>query len=228
MLENFFNPSTIAVVGVSAESNKLGSVVFNNIISAKYGGKLYAVNPKSAGQQLYGRDCIVSVRDAKEELDLVVVVVPAKFAMAVIDDCIFNKTKNVVIITAGFGEIGEHDLENEIARKCRESGINLLGPNCFGYISTFHNVNATFADGTPARGNTAFISQSGAFCAAMLDWARDKDIGFSHFISIGNKAHLSETELLEALKDDKNTKAFLFYLESIRDGQKFLRIAKEV
>jgi acetyltransferase len=228
MLESFFNPRSVAVVGVSSEPGKLGSIVFNNIIDGGYSGKLYAINPKSAGQQLYGKDCFASVKDVKESLDLVVVVVPAKFTMPVIDDCVANKTKNISIITAGFSEIGERDLEKSIADKCTQNNINLLGPNCLGHMSTFNDLNASFANTNSSRGNVAFISQSGAFCSAMLDWAREKSIGFSHFISIGNKAVLSETELLKAISEDKNTGAFLFYLESLKDGQEFLKIAREV
>ena len=228
MLETFFNPSSTAVIGVSSDPAKLGTVIFKNLIDAGYKGKLYAINPKLAGQQLYSKECYTSVREIKEPIDLVIIVIPAKATMSAIDDCIYNGVKNISIITAGFGEIGNHELEDNIAKKCNDNGINLLGPNCLGHISTFNNLNASFADGFPDKGNVAFISQSGAYCSAMLDWARGKGIGFSHFISIGNKAQLSETELLEVLKDDENTKAFVLYLESIKNGQKFLKIAKEI
>ena len=227
-LDSFFNPSSIAVVGVSNDATKLGAVVFNNVIDAGYEGKLYAINPKCAGQELYGKPCYASVADLPEAMDLVVVVVPAKFTMPVIDDAIKNKTKNISIITAGFGEVGNHELEDTIAEKCIQNGINLLGPNCLGHISTFDKVNASFADGFPAQGNVAFVSQSGAYCSALMDWAREKGIGFSHFISIGNKALLAEDKLLDALKNDKNTTAFVFYLESLKNGKEFLRVLKEV
>lgn len=227
-LDSFFNPQSIAVVGVSNDPKKLGAVVFNNLIDAGFKGRLYAVNPKCAGTQLYGKDCYASVRNLPEAVDLVVVVVPARFTMPVIDDAVANKTKNISIITAGFGEVGNHALEDDIALKCAENGINLLGPNCLGHISTFDNLNASFADGFPERGNVAFISQSGAYCSALMDWAREKGIGFSHFISIGNKALLAEDRLLAALKNDKNTTAFIFYLESLKHGKEFLRVLKEV
>lgn len=227
-LDSFFNPSSIAVVGVSNDPSKLGAVVFNNVIDAGFEGKLYAINPKCAGQELYGKPCYASVADLPEAMDLVVVVVPAKFTMPVIDDAIKNKTKNISIITAGFGEVGNHELEDSIAEKCIQNGINLLGPNCLGHISTFDKVNASFADGFPAQGNVAFVSQSGAYCSALMDWAREKGIGFSHFISIGNKALLAEDRLLDALKNDKNTTAFIFYLESLKNGKEFLRVLKEV
>lgn len=227
-LESFFNPKNVAVVGVSENPEKLGSVVFRNLQDASFKGKLYPVNPKMAGQELYGEMCVASVRDIKESVDLVVVVVPAKFTMPVIDDCIANKTKNISIITAGFGEIGNHELEDEIAKKCIDNGINLLGPNCLGHISTYNNLNASFADGFPDRGNVTFISQSGAYCSAMMDWARKKGIGFSNFISIGNKAMLGEDKLLEALENDPHTSAFVFYLESLKDGKNFLKVLKRV
>ena len=228
MLETFFNPASVAVVGVSSDTKKLGAVIFQNLIDAGFKGKLYGVNPKAAGQELFGKPCVASVRDIAEPVELVVVVVPAKFTMPVIDDCIANGTKNISIITAGFGEVGNHELEDEIARKCIENGINLLGPNCLGHISTFDNLNASFADGFPDRGNVAFVSQSGAYCSAILDWAREKGIGFSHFISIGNKAVLGEDKLLEALQHDPNTPAFVFYLESLKNGKVFLDVIKEV
>ena len=227
-LDSFFNPQSVAVVGVSNDPKKLGAVVFNNLIDAGFQGRLYAVNPKCAGTQLYGKDCFASLRDLPEAVDLAVIVVPAKFTMPVIDDAVANKAKNISIITAGFGEVGNHELEDGIALKCAENGINLLGPNCLGHISTFDKLNASFADGFPAQGNVAFISQSGAYCSALMDWAREKGIGFSHFISIGNKALLAEDQLLDALKSDKNTTAFIFYLESLKHGKEFLRVLKEV
>ena len=227
-LETFFAPKSVAVVGVSDNPTKLGALVFKNLQDAGFKGKLYPVNPKSAGQVLYGETCYASVRDIKESVDLVVLVIPAKFCSVAVDDCIANGTKNISIITAGFAETGNKELESEIAKKCLDNGINLLGPNCLGHISTFDNLNASFADGFPAKGNVAFISQSGAYCSAMLDWAEKKGIGFSHFISIGNKAVLGEDKLLDALKNDKNTTAFVFYLESLKNGKEFLKVLKEV
>ena len=161
-------------------------------------------------------------------MDLVIVVVAAKFCSSVVDDCIANGTKNISIIAAGFSEIGNNALENEIAEKCKKNNINLLGPNCLGHISTYTNLNASFADGYPGKGTVAFISQSGAYCCAMLDWAEKKKIGFSHFISIGNKSDLAEDKLLSVLKDDVNTKFFTFYLENLKNGKEFLKVLNEV
>ncbi len=227
-LESFFNPKSIAVVGVSDNPSKLGAVVFNNILSANYEGRLYGVNPKMDGQEIYGKPCYASVDKLPEAMDLVVILVPARFTEPVVDACVVNGTKNISIITAGFAEVGEKELEARIAQKCLDNGINLLGPNCLGHIATFNNLNASFADGFPARGNVAFISQSGAYCSAIMDWAAGKGIGFSHFISIGNKAVMGEDALLAALKDDPDTKAFVFYLESLKNGREFLKVLKEV
>ncbi len=228
MLESFFNPKSVAVVGVSADPKKLGSLLFNNLINAKFSGKLYPINTRVGGQELYGHTSFKNVREIKEPLDLAIFVVAAKFCSSVVDDCIANGTKNISIIAAGFSEIGNNALENEIAEKCQKNNINLLGPNCLGHISTFSNLNASFADGYPSKGNVAFISQSGAYCCAMLDWAEKKKIGFSHFISIGNKASLGEEKLLSVLKDDVNTKFFTFYLENLKNGKEFLKTLNEV
>ena len=228
MLESFFNPKSIAVVGVSEDPKKLGSLIFHNVKNANFKGNLYPINSRIGGKILYGYQSYKSVKEIKEPLDLAVFVIAAKFCSATVDDCIINGTKNISIIAAGFSEIGNTKLEKEIAEKCAKNNINLLGPNCLGHISTFNDLNASFTDGYPKKGNVAFISQSGAYCCAMLDWAEKKNIGFSHFISIGNKAMLAEDKLLSCLKDDKNTKIFAFYLESLKNGKDFLKTLSEV
>ena len=228
MLESFFNPKSIAVVGVSEDPKKLGSLIFHNVKNANFKGNLYPINSRIGGKILYGYQSYKSVKEIKEPLDLAVFVIAAKFCSATVDDCIINGTKNISIIAAGFSEVGNTKLEKEIAEKCAKNNINLLGPNCLGHISTFNDLNASFTDGYPKKGNVAFISQSGAYCCAMLDWAEKKNIGFSHFISIGNKAMLAEDKLLSCLKDDKNTKIFAFYLESLKNGKDFLKTLSEV
>ena len=228
MLSTFFNPKSIAVVGVSEDPKKLGSLIFHNVINAKFKGNLYPINSRIGGKILYGYQSYKSIKEIKEPMDLAIFVIAAKFCSATVDDCIINGTKNISIIAAGFGEIGNTKLENEIAEKCKKNNINLLGPNCLGHISTFNDLNASFTDGYPKQGCVAFISQSGAYCCAMLDWAHKKNIGFSHFISIGNKADLAEDDFLSVLKDDINTKIFVFYLESLKHGKKFLKYLSEI
>lgn len=221
-LTTFFHPQSIAVVGVSDNPEKVGAITFQNIREGGYEGRLFAVNPSHKGESLYLHDCVESVADISESLDLVVIVVPAKFVSGIIDDCIQNQTKNIIIISAGFSEIGNSDLEKEIVEKCKTAGIRLLGPNCLGVIFPQINLNASFADGFPAQGNIAFLSQSGAFCTAILDWAQQKEIGFSHFISLGNKADISEVDLLEALDIDPKAEIIALYLESLQDGPQLL------
>ncbi len=228
MLESFFNPQSVAVVGVSKDTTKLSALVFQNLLDAGFKGELFAVNPRYAGETIYGKPCVAALKDITKPLDLVVVLVPVARTMAVIDDAIENGAKNISVITAGFGEVGNHELEDAIAEKCRTNGINLLGPNCLGHIATYNHLNASFADGFPKPGPVAFISQSGAYCSAIMDWAKEKGIGFSHFISIGNKALLAEDTLLNALKDDPDTKAFVFYLESLKNGPAFLEAVRNV
>ena len=228
MLESFFNPKSIAVVGVSEDPRKLGSLIFHNVINAHFKGNLYPINSRIGGKILYGYQSYKSIKEIKEPLDLAIFVIAAKFCSATVDDCILNGTKNISIIAAGFSEVGNTLLEKEIAEKCEKNKINLLGPNCLGHISTFNDLNASFTDGYPKKGNVAFISQSGAYCCAMLDWAEKKNIGFSHFISIGNKALLAEDKLLSYLKNDNNTKIFAFYLESIKNGKDFIKTLSEV
>jgi acetyltransferase len=228
MLESFFNPKSVAVVGVSADPKKLGSLIFNNLINANYKGKLYPINSRVGGQELYGHMSFKNVREINEPLDLAILVIGAKFCSQVVDDCIANGTKNISIIASGFSEIGNTKLENEIGEKCLKNNINLLGPNCLGHISTYTDLNASFADGYPIKGNVAFISQSGAYCCAMLDWAEKKKIGFSHFISIGNKTILGEDKILSILKDDVNTQFFTFYLETLKNGKEFLQTLHQV
>lgn len=227
-LESFFHPQSVAVVGASENPKKLGSIILQNIIESNFEGKCIAINPKSAGEDIQGKPCLSKLTDSDTAIDLVVIVVPGRFVDSVIDDAIANKTKNIIIISAGFGEIGEHELEDNIAKKCAANGINLLGPNCLGAIFPYANCNASFADGFPAQGNICFVSQSGAFCTAVLDWADKKNIGFSHFISLGNKAGISETDILENLINDPKVEIFAFYLESISNATKFLDLIREI
>jgi len=226
--KTFLRPKSVAVVGVSENPKKLGSVVWQNIFDGKFAGKMVPVNPKHIGATISGRKFLRKVSDASESIDLVVVVVPAKFVPEIIDDCIKNRSKNVIVISAGFSEAGNREIENKIREKCEKNGINLLGPNCLGAIISEAKLNASFADGMPEAGKIAFVSQSGAFCTAALDFAARKKIGFSHFFSLGNKAGISEIEILESLKNDPSVEIFAFYLESIRDGRRFLKLIREI
>lgn len=239
-LNNFFQAKSVGVIGVSENREKLGSIIFQNILDSGFLNlktSLYGINPKLENKSIsnlfseyqskksvfYG-----NVSEIKTPLDLVIIVIPSKLTQKTIDDCIKNKTKNIIVISAGFSEIGNSELENEIKNKCKKNNINLLGPNCLGAILPYSNLNASFADGFPQKGNICFVSQSGAFCTAVLDWANEKKIGFSHFISLGNKAGISETQILEELANNDQVEIFAFYLESLQNGKKFLELIQKI
>ena len=227
MLDSFFKPKSVAVIGASREEGKTGHSILANIINDKFPGKIFAVNPKAS--EILGLKTFPSLGNIDSAIDLAIVVIPPKFIPPVLDDCAKKNIKAVIIISAGFKETGAEGarLENEIALKAKGLGIRLLGPNCLGLIDTNSMLNASFAKGMPPRGKIAFFSQSGALCTAILDWAIGVNVGFSKFISLGNKADLSEIDLLEYLANDDETSVILGYLEGIENGRAFMDVAKE-
>lgn len=218
-LKSLLNPKSIAVVGVSAQPNKLGSVVLRNIVDAGFQGPIYPVNPKY--DKILGLQCYSSVTKIPGEVDVVMVVVPAEFVLDVVKDCAKKGVKNLVIITAGFKEIGAAGAaaEIEIRSIAKKSGMRILGPNCLGFSVSDSKINATFAALAPHHGNIAFISQSGAFNSALLDLAEERKLGFSHFISLGNKMDINEIELLEEFLQDPKVKVIGMYIEQFADGR---------
>jgi len=223
MLEYFFNPQSVAIVGASRTPEKVGYSILSNIIESGYRGKIFPVNPKA--EEVMGYKCYSSVLEINDDLDLAVIAIPAKFVIQVIKDCVEKNLKSAIVISAGFKEIGIEGarLERELVRLCKQHNIDLLGPNCLGMISTFTPINVSFAaTKMPIRGSVGFISQSGALCTGILDWSLEENIGFSRFISLGNKAGLSETEFIAALSEDPNTNVILTYIEGVKDGKKFL------
>ncbi len=228
MLNNFFNPRSIAVIGASSNKKKLGYGMLRNILDHGYRGKVYPVNLKY--NKVQGIKAYASVLDIKQRIDLAVIVIPARAVNFVLTECGKSKIKNVIIISAGFREIGKEGnvLEQEMREIAKKYEINILGPNCLGILDSTSNLNASFAEGMVQKGSIGFISQSGAICTGMLDWANLNNVGFSRFVSMGNKAMISEIELLEFFKTDKKTKAVLAYLESIERGKEFMKVAAEL
>lgn len=227
MKENIISPKSIAVVGVSKEEEKIGTVIFNNILEGGYKGKLFPVNPKY--KKIGSKVCFPDLVSIKDKVDLVCIVIPSQFVESVVDQCIEKKVSTVLIISAGFKETGEEGkkLEERISSKLKDANIRLIGPNSLGYINNNANLNLSFARCVPLKGNVAFISQSGAFCTAILDMACKDNVGFSKIISIGNKADVSENELIEYLQKDKDTEAIALYLEDFDDGKDFVEIAQK-
>ena len=230
MLEAFFDPKSVAVVGASTSPEKLGYAVLENLVNGGYAeiGKIFPINPKA--DEILGQKAYPSVLDVPENIDLAVIVIPYPYVPAVLEECGKKKISGVVVISAGFREAGMEGLERElelleIAKKYQ---FRLIGPNCLGIIDTFTPINASFSAGTPPQGPMAFMSQSGALGTAILDWAQAGRLGLAKFVSLGNKADVSEIELLEAWADDEDTKVIMMYSEGLPNGQEFIKVAREV
>jgi len=228
MLDAFFTPQSVAVVGAAREPGKLGYGVLNNILEYGYQGKVYPINPKA--DEILGLKCYPSVVDVPDSIDLVVIVIPNKFVPQVMEECGKKGVKGAIIISAGFREAGMEGikLEHQVLEIAAKYGIRIVGPNCLGIISTHTPLNASFAAGMPPKGGIAFMSQSGALCTAILDWALSEGIGFSHFVSLGNKADVNEVDVLQAWDKDEHARVIIVYMEGLNDGRKFMRIAREV
>lgn len=228
MLEEFFAPRSVAVVGVSRDENKVGHAVFDNLLSAGFDGPVYPIN--RSGGSVHGHRCLRSVRELPQPVDLAVVVVPARETITVVEECGEVGIPAVVVISAGFRETGREGaaLERQLVEATRRNGIRLLGPNCLGIISTPVRLNASFAPVMPAPGSISFLSQSGALGTAVLDWASGRDIGLAHFVSLGNKADVSEVDLVRAWSKDPTTTVVVAYLESIAEGRRFTDEVREL
>lgn len=226
-LKDFFNPKSIAVVGASEEARKVGNVIAKNVLELGYSGEVYLVNPKH--ETLFGKKSYKNLEDIESEVDLAIIVIPAKFVNTVINEA-KEKIKNYVIISAGFLETSTEGKkrEEELAKIANDYNLNILGPNCLGFIIPSLKLNASFAGGMPEEGNIALVSQSGALAVAMMDAAKNNGLRFSNVISIGNKMQIEESELLEYLEKDKNTKVIGMYLEGIKNGKKFMEMAQKM
>jgi acetyltransferase len=227
-LGQMFAPRAVAVVGASRDPDKVGYRVVENLLKGGFDGPIYPVNPTAS--QLLGIPAYPSLSEIDRPIDLAVIVLPASLVLSTLEACAARGIGAAIVISAGFKEIGGAGarLEAAMRRRVRELGIRVLGPNCLGLIVTDSKLNATFAKNMPVAGGIAFVSQSGALCTAALDWAVGLEIGFSALVSLGNKADLSEAEILEALADDPKTRVIVGYLEAVEDGQRFLQVAGQV
>jgi len=231
-LDAFFGPKSVAVVGASREPRKFGHVIFKNFVESEFKGKTYPVNPKA--ESILGFKAYPSLKAIPSELDLAVIAVPAASVPGIIDECVSKAVKAAIIVSGGFREVGKNgeQLELEIKQKCKDSALRIIGPNCIGVYNPTNHVDTLFLPRyrlrRPKEGPIAFVSQSGAFGSAVLDWAASQDIGISKFISIGNKIDVDEVDLLNYLADDPLTKCITVYVESISRGREFLKIARQV
>ncbi len=225
MLEPLFSPASVAVAGASSQPGKLGNIVLRKIIDFGYPGDLYPINPRA--DEILGLKAYPRVSDVPGPVDLVVITVAPNAVADVMLDAARVGAKAAVVLTAGFREVGPEGAaeEQKIADIARDAGMRLMGPNCVGVLDTESRLNATFLRGAAWPGNIGFLSQSGALGTAMLDWAEQVGIGFSKFASVGNKADVTEVDVLEAWADDPRTRVIIAYLESITDGPRFMEVA---
>ena len=227
-LNKMFNPESVAVVGASNSEGKVGYIILNNIVNDGFKGNIYPVNPKDDIVQ--GLKAYKNVSDIPEVPDLVIISIPSVGVNGIVKECGEYGVKNIVVITAGFKEIGGEGAEREaeLVALANEYGINVIGPNSLGTTDSHTPLNSSFSQHMPPKGNIAFISQSGAMMVAIIDWSLTSGIGFSKIISLGNKAGTTEIELIEYLSDDPETAVVICYLESITDDEDFIRTLRKV
>ena len=227
-LEKFFNPQSVAIVGASQVKGKVGYEILSNMIKAGYKGKIFPVNYKA--ETIEGLKCYPDLKSIGQIPDLVVIVVPARIVPSVMQQCAEIKAKSVIIITAGFKEVGEEGrkLEQQIVQIAKRTGIRVIGPNCLGVIAPANNLNASFGGKLPRKGAIGYISQSGALLAAILDIANTHGIGFSKLVSIGNKADINELDVIKAFDSDPDTRVIAGYLENITEGSVFVNQAEKI
>ena len=218
----------MAVIGASEKPSSVGRVVLKNILDSGYSGKVFAVNPSYS--YVFDLTCYPSVLELPETPDLAVIIIPAAAVRGVLEECGSKGARAVVVISAGFKESGREGYRREIElrKTAQNHGIRVMGPNCLGLADTHTPMNATFATKTPLPGKVAFMSQSGALCTAVLGWSGENHLGFSRFISLGNKMDLNESDFLEALEKHDDTAVIAAYLEGVSDGQRFLDTTSRV
>ncbi|WP_457570551.1 acetate--CoA ligase alpha subunit [Desulfovulcanus sp.] len=227
-LHTLFNPQQVAIIGASSTPGKIGYSITQNMLKAGFRGEIFPVNPKA--DEILGLKVTKNIKDLPQGLNLAVICIPREFVVSALKELGEIGTRAVIVITAGFKEVGKEGyyLEEKLIQLARRYNIALLGPNCLGLINTHGLVNASFAAGEPKQGNIAFFSQSGALCVAILDWALGENIGFSKFISLGNKSVLDEADMIAYLGQDDHTKVILGYIENVCDGSKFVEQAQKV
>ncbi len=227
-LDKFFNPSSVAILGASREKGKVGYEILANIVRGGYKGVIYPVNAKA--EKIEGIPCYPSLKAIGQPIDLVIIVIPARFVVAAMQECAEIGVRAVIIISAGFKETGPagKELEDQIVAIAHQHGIRVIGPNCLGVMSTSSRLNASFGGDLPADGGIAYISQSGALMAALLDLAAAQKIGFSKLVSFGNKCDVNELDVIQALEHDPQTTVIAGYLENIINGSAFARIAEGI
>lgn len=229
-LDSLFYPKSIAVIGASNDTSKIGGYIFQQIKNQAAHIKPMPINPSSLEiQSIKAYQSILDIQK-QETPDLIIIAIPKQFIIQTLNQITQTQTKNVVIITAGFKETGEQgkEIENQIKEIIKNNNLNLVGPNCLGFLNPEINLNCSFAKDIPSTGHTALVSQSGAVIDAIVDWSFKSNIGFSKIVSLGNMAGIDELDILNYLKNDKQTRSIVFYMETLEKGEKFGKVLKEI
>ena len=223
-VKKFLEPKSIAVVGASNNQQKVGYTLFKKLLSFK--GQVFPVNILE--QEVLGRKAYSSILSIKSKIDLVVIAIPSKSVISVLEDCGKKKIRNIIIISAGFSEVGNDFLDKEMKQLAKKYKLNILGPNCFGIANPYLDLDTTFSNLPTKRGDIAFISQSGALWSYISDISNLKQAnGFSGFVSLGNIFDLNFNDFIQYFNKDKKTKKIVLYIEKIKDGKKFIEICKK-
>ncbi|MDH3550299.1 MAG: CoA-binding protein, partial [Gammaproteobacteria bacterium] len=221
-LASLFKPESVVLFGASDKQDSVGGVVFRNLLTSGFEGRIFAINPKR--DEVQGQKAYSSLEEIGEAIDLAVVATPAKSIPGIVEECGEHGIKMMLILSAGFRETGAEGrrLEDRVTQLVKRHGIRLMGPNCLGIIRPDRGLNITFGNNNAQPGSLAFVSQSGAICTAILDWAEKNEIGFSAVVSTGIAADLDFGDYLDFLVSDPATRAILLYIEGINDARRFM------
>ncbi len=225
-LDRIFHPKTVAIIGASNEEGSVGQILMKNLMMNGFEGKVFPVNIRR--KEVMGKKAYQSVGEIPEPIDLAIIATPAKTVPSIVDECGKAGIKGLIIISAGFREIGVEGLalEKQLIALKKKYKLRIIGPNCFGIIRPSLNLNATFGEMLPKVGNIAFISQSGALGSAILDWALQQNLGFSNFVSVGSMVDVDFGDLIDYFGSDPQTRSIILYIEGITDARKFMSAAR--
>jgi len=225
-MRRIFSPRGIAVIGASSDPSKLGYAVVKNLVESDFDGEIYPVNPK--GGEILGKKVYKSIEEIEGEVDVAVLVIPAKFIPDEIEKLGRKGVAGAVVLASGFAEVGNRELQEELVRRAKKHGVRILGPNIFGFYYTPKSLCATFCTPYHERGATALICQSGGVGMAIIGYSRSNSMGVSAIVGLGNKSDVDEDDLLEFFGEDENTKVIAMHMEDIKDGRSFIEVASEV